>query len=172
MKKVWLLLLLLLSVILVIPGCAEHESEEPDGMKKPPMTVRVMLQENEGIKISGENPVSVPVGEDASFNVEVRDGHMIDGITSGATYENGTVTVPGVQFPTTVKVSTRILNDLTIQVNNDNEKGTFTSNVEMGTIRECTNVTLNVTPADGLIFLGYSVGGSQADGGTIVCASA
>lgn len=171
MKKVWLILLLLLTAIPALAGCGGQGAEEPAGAAKPPMTVRVMLQEHAGIKILGENPVSVPVGEDAAFAVEICDGYTIETATNGATYENGTLTVPSVQFPTTVKVSTRVLKDLTIQVNNDSAKGAFAANVEMGTVREHTKVTLQVTPAENLVFLGYSVGGLQADGGTIVCAS-
>lgn len=176
MKKFWLSLLLVLSAVLIFTGCGmladwipmkDHSHEN-----KQPMTVDVMLQENEEITILGKNPVSVEVGTDASFAVKVRDGYKIETLGQGAVYEKGTVTLAGVKFPTTVEASTRLLKDFTIEINNDSKKGALTANVESGAIREDTEVRLNVTPSKDLVFLGYSVGAPRSDGGAIVCTSA
>lgn len=170
MKKVWLAMLL--SAVVILVGCAALEGVDTPDATKPPMTVDVMLQENEGITILGENPVAVPVGGDASFAVQLRDGYKIAQLGQGAVYEDGVVTLTGVKFPTTVQIATRKRNDLTVSVNNDEKQGQITSNVTMGTVLEDTEVKLQVTPEDNLVFLGYSVGESYFNGGTIVCTSA
>jgi hypothetical protein len=175
MKKISLILLLLLPAVLILTGCAMLEGlipvEELVDIIKPPMTVDVMLQENEGIVIKGENPVTVKPGEDASFTVEIRDGYKLEGLGYGAVYEDGVITLSNVRFPTTVEVETRVLNDLTVKINNNAWQGEIASNVELGTVREDTEVTLKVTPSEGLIFLGYSVDATRSNGGTIVCAA-
>ena len=176
MKKVWLSFLLTLSAVLALTGCAFIDNllpeKDPPEVNKPPMTVDVMLQENEGITILGENPVTVPVGGDASFAVQIRDGYKIAQLGQGAVYEDGIVTLTGVKFPTTVEITTRKRNDLTVNVNNDSQQGQITSNVTMGTVLEDTEIKLLVTPAKDLVFLGYSVGETYSNGGTIVCTSA
>ena len=177
MKKIWLTLVLILSAVLLLSGCAMLENlipfEDLPDVIKPAMTVEVMMQENEGIEISGENPISVRPGEDASFAVKIRDGYKLEGLGQGATYEDGVVTLTEVKFPTTIEVETRMLStDMTVKVNNNSWQGEVTSNIDIETtVREDTQVTLNVTPAKGIIFLGYSVGATRSNGGTIVCAS-
>ena len=171
MKKFWLPLLLVLSAITVLTGCGLLKEQEPNNGNKRPVTVDVMLQESDGITILSENPVSIPVGEDAAFTVKVRDGYKIDMLDRGAVYENDTVTLSDVKFPTTVAVSTRALQDFTIEVNNESKKGELTANIQMGTVREDTEVTLKVTPAKDLVFLGYSEGATRSDGGSIICSS-
>lgn len=166
MKNVWLTLLLSLLTVAALTGCGVDRY--PTAVTKQ-MTVDVMLQESEDITILGENPVSVPVGGDASIAVKVREGFTIDTISRGAEYEGGVVTLPEVQFPTTVELTTRPLRDLTVAVRNDSNRGALTSSVELGAIWEDTEVTLTVAPSDDMIFLGYSAGAPSADGGQIVC---
>ena len=171
MKKFWLPLLLALSAILTFAGCGLLKGLEPNNGNKPPVTVDVMLQESDGITILSENPVAVPVGEDASFAVKVRDGYKIDVLTQGAVYENGAVILQNVKFPTTVETSTRALRDFSIEVNNENKQGELIANIQMGVIREDTEVTLKVTPAEDVVFLGYSKDATRDDGGSIISSS-
>jgi len=175
MKKIWLSLLLVLSAVLMLTGCAVLgdllPDKDPPAVTKPPMTVNVMLEENENVSILGDNPVSVPVGGNVSFPVKLRDGYKIEELGQGAVYQNGSVTLMGVRFPTTVKLKTRPLRDLTVRVENNSRQGKLAASVALGTVREDTEVTLQVTPSKGLIFLGYSLGAACTDGGTIVCAS-
>ena len=168
MRRIYLPLLLLVSALLLSGGCA---ASEPSDTAKPSMTVSVMLQENEGIAVSGENPVSVEVGKDVSFAVKLRDGYKIENITQNAVYADGILTLKNVKFPTTVKMETRTLYDLTLGIKNDDRQGALTANVEAGTVKEDTTVTLNITPKKDLVFLGYSIGAPRSEGGTIVCAS-
>lgn len=171
MKRVWLSLLWVLAAVMLMTGCMLYEPENQPDTIRLPMTVDVMLQENEGITILGENPVSVNVGADASFVVKVSDGYKIDSLSHGAAYENGMVTLTDVKFPTTVEATTHELKDFKVVVNNDSKMGELTANMELGTVREDTEVTLNVTPAKGFIFLGYSIGANRSDGGMIICTS-
>lgn len=168
MKKFHLPLLWVVFALLFLGGCAESD---PSDTTKPSMTVSVMLQESEGIVISGENPVSVEVGKDVSFAVKIRDGYKIEQIGQGAVYEDGKLTLKNVKFPTTLEIATRTLYDLSFGIHNNSQQGDLAANVESGTVREDTLVTLNATPKKDLIFLGYSLGAPQSDGGTIVCAS-
>ena len=170
MKKFWLPFLSVLFAILVLSGCAKDQG--PNNENKPPVTVDVMLQECDGITVLSENPVAVPVGENAVFAVEIREGYTIDTLDRGAVYENGTVILHDVKFPTTVGASIRTLQDFNIKVNNQSKNGELTANIQMGTIRENTEVTLKVTPAEDVVFLGYSEGATRSDGGSIVCSSA
>ena len=170
MRKFRLFFLLAACLTLLLTGCMIDVPEDIPGEEstKPAITVDVMLQEAEGMTITGENPVRTEAGSDVSFEVEILDGYKIESIGQGAVYENGILTVPAVRFPTTVEVETRVLNDLSVTVQNNAWQGTLTSNVDLGTVKEDTEVTLSVTPAKGVIFLGYSIGASRANGGAIV----
>ena len=130
MKKNWLILVLILSAVLLLSGCAMLEDlipfEDLPDVIKPPLAVDVMLQENEGIVIKGENPVSVKAGGDVSFAIEIRDGYKLEGLGQGAVYEDGVVTLTNVKFPTTVEIETRTLNNLNVEVNNNTWQGEVT----------------------------------------------
>jgi len=170
-KRFWLRLLWIMPTVMIMSGCTLYEAKNPEDVVKPSMMVDVMLQECEGITILGKNPIAVNVGADASFAIKLHDGYKIDSLSQGAIYENGTVTLKDVRFPTTVEITPRLLIDFTVAVNNDSEKGKLTANVELGTVRENTEVTLNVAPIEGFVFLGYSVDAPRSNGGTIICAS-
>lgn len=151
----------------------ELVSRNKQGREDPvPMTVSVMLQEAEGITITGQNPIRVEAGSDASFTVEVSDGYKIAALSEGATYENGVVTVSDVKFPTTVELETRTLENYLMTVSNNTWQGKVTSSVAGGKHKEDTEITLHVEPVDGMVFLGYSVGATLAGGADIVCTTA
>ena len=176
MKKIWLTCIFILSAILLLTGCAMLEGliplEDLPDVIKPPMTVDVMLQEAEGLTIVGENPVRVKAGSDVSFTVELQDGYKIEGVGQGATYDNGVVTLQAVRFPTTIELYTRtLLQGLEIDIHNNDWQGKITSNVALDAVEEDTEVTLSVEPANNVIFLGYSVGGTWTNGGKIVSSS-
>ncbi|MBQ7321639.1 MAG: leucine-rich repeat protein [Clostridia bacterium] len=173
MKKICLICLTVLIVTVLMSGCTLYTEEGlfPDETK-PAMKVSVMLQDAEGMTVMGENPVVVEAGSDVSFPIQIHDGYKIETVPQGVTYENGVITLPSVRFPTTLEVETRLLNDLEIKLQNNAWQGTVTANVEdLGSVKEDTEVTLSVTTAKGVIFLGYSVGATRVNGGTIVCTS-
>ena len=174
MKKIGLILIVSLCAVLLFSGCEMPEKllgETTPDVAKPPMMVDVMLQENEGIVITGQNPVSVEAGADVSFDVEIRDGYKLEELGQDAVYEDGRIMLSNVRFPTTIEVETRVLKDLSVKVNNNSWQGTLTSNVDLDSVKEDTEVTLSVETAKGVIFLGYSVGASRVNGGTIVSTS-
>ena len=172
MKRIWFLITLFLCGVLLLTGCMGITSDDPpESGGTETMMVDVMLQENEGIVITGQNPIEVEAGQDATFAVEIRDGYKLVELGQGATYENGVITVPAVRFPTTVKVNTRTLHDLEFYVENETKYGSVSSNVAGGIVKEDTMITLRVTPKEGMLFLGYSVGGTREKGGTIIATS-
>lgn len=170
MKKKWFILTLVLSCVAILTGCMASEIG-PLGKDPEPIMVDIMLQENEGIVIKGQNPVTVQAGGDVSFEVELKSGYKIKEIGQGATYENGVLTLSHVQYPTTLEIETRRLYDLNLSVVNPIAQGVVKTNVETGTVKEDTQVTVSVTPRDGMLFLGYSVGGTRDKGGVIVSAA-
>ena len=189
MKKIWLSFVLIMAVVLMLSGCTMLEemipvedisnmfaewisAQEQTDILAPEMSIDVMLQENEGIVVKSQNPVTVAAGSEVSFEVEVLDGYKLVGVDQGGVYEDGVVTLTDVRFPTTVHVETRTLDDMEFKLKNNVWQGDVETSVEQGTVREDTAITLKALPKEGMIFLGYSVGGTRSDGGTIVCASA
>lgn len=159
-------------VALMLAGCMYELPDAGQTEDKAPMPmVSVMLQQAEGMTVKGENPMMVEAGSDAVFTVEMADGYKIDTVSDGAVYENGTVTVSAVRFPTTIEVSTRTRKKLLMTVSNNREQGLIRSSMPGGNIVEDTEVTLSVTPEQGMVFLGYSLNGSAASGAEIVCTS-
>ena len=170
MKRVLLLVAAVLLFTVFLTGCLGIASQIADEIRNPkPMTVSVMLQEAEGLTIKSENPIAVKVGENATFEVEVAQGYKIDTLTNGAVYEDGVITLSEVRYPTTVEPKTRTLNKFLMTVSNNPEHGRIRSSVAGGNVREDTEVTLSVTPGEGMVFLGYSLGASAAAGAEIVC---
>lgn len=169
MRRFLWIFLSVLTGVLVLSGCmgAALENGLP-GTEPEPVIVDVMVQEAEGMVITGQNPVSVKAGEDVSFAVQVQDGYKLDEIGQGATYENGVVTLSQVQYPTTIELRTRELYDLNVSVSNNEKYGTLQSNVALGSVKEDTAVTLTVKPQDGMLFLGYSLNAPREAGGVIV----
>jgi len=88
-------------------------------------------------------------------------------ITIEEIHEDGTVTLSSVRFPTTVEMTTRSLKKLLMTVTNDSTLGKIKSNRAGGNILEDTEVTLKVTPAEGMVFLGYSLNTTAAKGAEI-----
>ena len=174
MRKTLVIFITLICLVMLLTGCSELGLEEfPSlGQVKGPMRVSVMLQQTEGMTVVSENPLYVKPGEDASFSVQIQDGYKLVGLSDGATYEDGTVTLSAVRFPTTLEAETRLLNYLELAVVDDGKQGKLQTSVALGTVREDTEVTLSVTPKEGTLFLGYSVGGTREQGGTIVATSA
>lgn len=165
-----MLLTLLLCGVIFLAGCMGVADVIGDVLEDPePLMVSVMLQEAEGVTITGENPVTVEAGGNASFAVTLADMYKIDTLSDGATYEDGVITLEDVRFPTTVEMKTRSLKKFLMTVSNDAEQGKIRSSIGGGNVLEDTEITLQVTPAEGVVFLGYSFGTTAAKGAEIVC---
>ncbi len=173
MKKFWLIFTIAACAAVLLTGCMIGGTEDIPPIKdKPAMMIDVMLQETEGLTITGENPVRVEAGSDVSFTVQLHDGYKIEEVGQGAVYADGVVTLSEVRFPTTVEIETRVLNDYSVTLQNNSWQGTVTANVDdLSAVKEDTEVTLSVESAKGVIFLGYSIGASRVNGGTVVSTS-
>ena len=99
MKKVLLCLLLLLGLSFCF-GCEKSST----GGK-----VKVVLADADGMKVLGENPVSVGMGERTVFSVELPEGYTVECLTPGVEYNASThkVTLSDVTYPTTIKVNVK-----------------------------------------------------------------
>ena len=170
MKRFCLLSMTVLLCAAFLTGCLGIASQIVEEIRDPePMMVSVMLQQAEGMTIKGENPRMVEAGTDAVFEVELAPEYKIESLSDGAVYENGTVTLSEVKFPTTVETTTRTLHSYLMTVTNNPDQGKIRSSVPGGKVKEDTEITLSVTPAEGMVFLGYSLGTSAAAGAEIVC---
>ena len=97
MKKTkWLLLIALLSALVLLAGCGETLE----------WRIPVMIEEVDGIIVSGENPVWVTPGESVSFSVTLEEGVTYLKNDSGAVYEDGILTLNRVLYPPTVTMET------------------------------------------------------------------
>ena len=94
-------------------------------------SVSVMVEETEGLRVTGENPVAVRAGEGISIPVELAPGYKIDHLGEGARYENGAVVLDEVWFPTTVVPVTRTLKEFYFFVSNNSMNGKLTASVKM-----------------------------------------
>lgn len=131
-------------------------------------SVSVMVEETEGLRVTGENPVVVKAGEGISIPVELAPGYKIDHLGEGARYENGAVVLDEVWFPTTVVPVTRTLKEFYFFVSNNSMNGKLTASVEMGNVTEDTLVRISVEPKTGYYFLGFSKDAELAKGGELV----
>ena len=158
------LLCLTLCAVFALYGCFGDATVTPAAKD---VTVKVMLEEADGVKVKSENPISVKWGESAEFELELEDGAVIDKLPDGAVLENGKLRLDGVKFPTTLKLEThrRTLCDFSIE---DTEGGSITSTLSSGSHWSETEITLTATPADGYLFAGFSAGASLESGGEII----
>ena len=67
--------------------------------------VQVLLTEADGYTITSENPLTVKAGTDAVFQVQLDEGYNFVQADSGAVWNEGTLTVPAVWYPTTVNMA-------------------------------------------------------------------
>ncbi|HOA85708.1 MAG TPA: hypothetical protein PKN17_06765, partial [Bacillota bacterium] len=132
------------------------------------LSLVVMLTEGEGYTVTSQNPVRVQPGGTATFEVEVDPTYIIDSVDRGAVYEDGKIMLENVNYPTTIRVSSRPRELYTYVVTNDSRYGAVSSSEASQTVYEGTEITLTVTPKEGAMFLGFSVGGLLRKGGTIV----
>lgn len=152
---------LLLVALFLFSGCEIDERGQ--------VTVPVMLTDTDGIRVLSDNPVSVPLGGSAVFEVEVEESIAFDMIPEGVTVADGKITVPSVWFPKTVNLSTHrrtqcdLYTDVAIY-----GTGELTSNVGNGTFWSETEVVLTATPTEGFLFTGFSIGATAENGGEIV----
>ena len=80
-KSISLLCLLLFSAVL-LTGCVSFGFLGGNGTVKP-ITVNVVLAKANGVRVVGDNPIAVKLGESAVFTVQIEDGVAVDSLSHG-----------------------------------------------------------------------------------------
>ncbi|MBO5269663.1 MAG: leucine-rich repeat protein [Clostridia bacterium] len=157
-----ILLTLVFLAVFLLSGC-DVTIEEGE------IRIPVMLSDADGLTVTSENPVYVPIGGDAVFTVEAEDGVVIDNLPEDAVYADGTLKLPGVLFPKTLKLNTHRLTlcDFFADVGIFGT-GTLEATHTQGTYWSETEITLNAIPEEGFYFTGYSIDKPADLGGEIV----
>lgn len=159
MKRSALLLLIPAAAMLLSSCNAEAEESR---------TVRVMLTENEHYTITSENPVLVPAGQNAVFNVEMEEDYVVTSLSDGATYKDGVITLPYAQYPTTIDTEARIPEFFWFEYRYSPKEGQIQTSLPSDKYMEGTEITVTAVPNDGCVFLGFSFDKYLSEGGTIV----
>lgn len=165
MKKTkWLLLIALLSALVLLAGCGETLE----------WRIPVMIEEVDGIIVSGENPVWVTPGESVSFSVTLQEGVTYLKNDSGAVYEDGILTLNRVLYPTTVTMETlRNPHYYEFDLQDPRCQGRMSTTVApTESILGGTEITVSAEPYEDNIFSSWTVGASAARGGKVVSTSA
>ena len=136
--------------------------------------VPVMIADADGVTVTGENPVWVLPGEDAVFTVQMEDGVYYLDNDAGAAYENGTLTVSRVLYPTTVTLETvRDPQYFRFALADPRCAGKMTTTTAPAeAILGGTEITVSAEPYEGGQFVSWTCGASAARGGTPVSTEA
>ncbi len=133
-------------------------------------TVDVLLTAGEGYTITSENPITVQAGDDAVFTVAMDEGYSFVQTEGGGTWENGTLTIPDVYYPTSVNlVATKAADKVKFFV--DNETGGGMVQMDMSDqifFYPGTHVVLTATPHEGHYFAGWTLDKSMDKGGRLL----
>ena len=143
---------------------------------KDPFAVDILARGEGGAEIVGDALQKIPYGEDASFAVTLPAGESIvqvfvdDTLTENYLYENGTLTLPGVTAPGTVRI---VAGDPGKKVYWETQVmskygGSVSSNVPEGAVAFGSMVTMKAVPNDGAVFLGWTERYSLESGGKLL----
>ncbi len=152
------------ALMLLLAGCA---ADSPRGAA----AVQVMLADGEGFTVSGQNPVSVPLGGTASFAIDMPPNSVCIQTTGGAVFhpESGTLTLSNVQYPATLTM--RIAeNPETYKffLENYGNGGYVGADLEQGLVYEGAIAHCYVRVKPDFRFDGWSLRRSLAKGGKLV----
>lgn len=162
------------ALLLFLPG--DRTPEPPLRRGDYSVTALLNVEQGSGFEVISENPVKIRSGEDAVFKINISEGYKVSEEQSSAVEydaDSGTVTIRNVKYPTTAKFSVRPIKKLTFSIVNDSTKGTVS--VAVGgsdkipeSIDEDTVIKVTAKNKNGKTFMGFSTGGTVADGGTVV----
>ncbi len=165
MKRFTYILLALL-LLLVLPACTGPD--EPDESEPPYITVA--LADTEGLTVLSENPIRIRSGEDAVFRVEIDSRYTLiprDGITLS---DEGVLTLSDVLYPVTVCLDCVATTPCEVTVTVDGPAlGSFTIDSRYGKwVMPGEAATVTARPADGAVFLGWSLDRPLSVGGELL----
>ncbi len=150
--------------VAALASCSEPTDEDK--------TVRVMVTECDGITVTSENPVDIPVGADAEFDVKINTGYAFDSVSCGEyDRDSGKLVVKDVTKRTRVRFEIENLGYDTTQKYTymfENVSGYDSTDFPASTsVNAGTKIT--VTAGDeSRKFIGWSFGDSYENGGDIV----
>ncbi len=135
------------------------------------ITAMVSVSEDCGYEVESENPVRLASGDDAIFKIRICDGFkktedQPDNIIYNS--DDGTLTIKNVRYPTEITFGVRPLETYTFELKNDEKNCLIETSVTDGKITEDSLIKVTVKKITGKSFMGFSVGGKVADGGTMV----
>ncbi len=137
--------------------------------------VQVLLTEDVGYTITSENPITIPAGTDAVFSVTLDEGYTfvqaLDGDMQelGATWSEGTLTIPAVQVPLTVNMTAvEEAEPVKFFLENGTGGGYVTMNTDVFTFLPGTPVRLTAQPHEGYYFAGWTWDKAMDAGGKLL----
>ena len=159
------LLTILLFCMLLLSSCGEKS-----------FTVGVLAVGEGGAVVSGAPLQQIPYGDDALISVTIPDGESViqvfldDVLTDAYAYENGTLTLPEVTAPCTVRIvagkaDTKAYWEVDPMSKNG---GDVLSNVPEGSVPLGSRITLTAVPREGAVFLGWTERFALRSGGTLL----
>lgn len=162
------------ALLLLLP--AGKTSDPPLRRGDYSVTALLNVSEDGGFEVTSENPLKIRSGEDAVFNVTVAEGYRVsEEQEADVEYdaEAGTVTLRNVRYPTSATFSVRPLKKLTFSVESGDKDASVTVTVDGSSeipleIDEDTVIKVTAEIKEGKTFVGFSTGGTIADGGTVV----
>ena len=164
-KKIAAAVFSVLSSVFLFCACASSDNS---------FELSVMMLESDGVKVSGENPVSVAYGEDASFEIEIRKGaELIDVLADGEsissyTYENGVLTVKNIKAPVSLRaISGDSSKKVVYEVFSTARRGGGVS-PSVGRVLKGSVITFTASPNNGAVFHGWSQDKPLSEGGRLL----
>lgn len=149
--------------ILFCSGCGDSVNQNST------QKLCVMMAEIDGMTVTSENPVYVNQGEAASFQISIDPAYRLEELSDEAVYENNTVTIQTVHYPATIHAKVGVRPKYTMSLHNNEALGILTCSEEsLESIYDGTEIEVTVQPKEGVQFIGFSVGDSITNGGTIV----
>lgn len=133
-----------------------------------PRTIPVMLARAEGLTLMGDARYMAAAGERVAFPVTLAEGYTVESVSGGGQYIDGQIVLESVRYPTTLVPHTRKLEDYLFDLTNDKTMGSITASHTGGLYDEGTEITIEVKPKRGKIFLGFSLDRPLRSGGEII----
>ncbi len=135
-------------------------------------TVDILLTESEGYTVLSENPVTVPAGSDAVFQVQLEEGYNFVQADGGGVWADGVLTIPAVHYPATVNmIATDADEKVKFFVDNATGGGRVSAGTDEFFFYPGAKVVLTAEPHEGNYFAGWTLDKSMDKGGRLLSAN-
>ncbi len=164
-KKIAVSAAILLASVFLFCACASTEKA---------FELTVMMLESDSVTVKSENPVTVPYGKSASFEIEIKKGlELIDVLAdsksvSNYTYENGVLNVADIKAPISLRAVAGDSSERVIyEVFSTARRGGGVS-PSVGRVAKGTVITFRASPNNGAVFNGWSEEKPLSEGGKLL----